>query len=247
MLKTDQTTANAKATKKMFEKKLYYRRWWNKVGFGRPPANRFATLQEYSKLIATLAKPQSLILEVGCGRGYGLQMLRSEGCTNLVGIDLAKVFMQAENTDFLVAEATHLPLRQDLLDIIFARKFVDTTDVKGCLKEFRGTLRDEGKLVIEVPNVKRLASRIYRALGLEPKYDARYFPHLNRASFQNLLCKSGFMIQRIRGDYIDIPAIGNALSRLSHGMLPRTFGRIRPNLCLHLMAVCSKKQEHDEE
>jgi SAM-dependent methyltransferase len=188
-----------------------------------------------------MAKHSSLILDVGCDSGLVAQMLESKGFRNLAGIDLANRFTHSLNISYSVAENTNLPFRSGTFDVIFARKFASMSDAALSLTEFHRILKDDGKLIIEVPNVKRLKSRLYRALSLTPPYPPKYFPHLHMTPFKRMLCEKNFSILEVKGDYVFIPMIGNVISALKLNRLERILGRMKPTLCLHLAAICKKR------
>lgn len=167
-------------------------------------------------------------------------MLESRGHHNLVGIDLANRFKPSSNISYVVAENTHLPFSTNSFNVIFARKFASISDTVESLGEFYRILKDDGKLVVEVPNVRRLKSRIYRALGLTPPYPPKYFPHLHMVPFKRILREKNFKILKVEGDYVFIPLAGNLISTLRLEVLERAIGQAKPNLCLHLFAICRK-------
>ncbi len=228
------------SSKEMFSKKLYYRKLWRHQKVLEPSRARLITFSEYARIISSLSEPSSFVLDVGCDSGIFARMLESKGHCNLVGIDLANRFKRRPNISFVVAENTHLPFRTESFNVIFARKFASISDTAESLGEFHKILKDDGKLIIEVPNVKRLKSRIYRALGLTPPYPPKYFPHLYLTPFKKILCEKNFKILRINGDYIFIPLIGNLISLFRFEGLERALGKLKPTLCLHLLAICKK-------
>jgi SAM-dependent methyltransferase len=166
---------NPNSKKDIFKKKRYYRRLWKQTKIGEPSRDRLTTLRELARDISAFSKSSSLILEVGCGSGTVLRMLESKGHKNLIGIELVNTFLRGQNTSFIVAETMHLPFRPDSLDIIIARRFVSISDVRKSLEEFYNILKNDGKLVIDVSNVKSLKSRVNNLLGL-PAYPEKYYP-----------------------------------------------------------------------
>ncbi|UCE96782.1 MAG: class I SAM-dependent methyltransferase [Candidatus Bathyarchaeota archaeon] len=229
----------------MFTKKLYYIKRWRQQRAREPTRSRVITFRGYARLILSMVESSSLILDVGCDSGVMARMLESEGEKNLVGIELVNRFKHGKDISFLLAENTHLPFRRKAFDLIFARKFVSIRDTKESLNEFHEILKDEGKLIIEVPNVQRLKSRIYTSLGLTPLYPQKYFPHLHLASFKKILYQRNFKILRIEGDYIFIPLIGRLLSYFRLDLLTKFLGQFKPTLCMHLFGVCEKRaREH---
>ena len=227
----------------MLKKKSYYIKLWKQLKVREPSRVRLATFSGYVKLVSSMCKPSSFILDVGCTFGAISHLLESEGYKNLVGIDLLNRFNRGQNISFIVAENTHLPFRRKSFDVIFARKFVSIPDLEESLMEFYENLKDDGILVIEVPNVKRLKSRIYEALGLTPTYprNVLYFPHLHLEPFKKILCQKNFIVLRIEGDHIFIPLIGNLFSLFRLDILLRILGQLSPTLCLHLFGICKRQ------
>ncbi len=231
-------------TNDMFQRKLYYRRLWKKQKLHQPMPSRLRTFEDYVRLVASLSEPSSLVLDVGCDSGIVARMLEAKGYHNLVGIDLANRFTHTSKISYVVAENTHLPFRNGVFDAIFARKFVSIPDTQRTLGELNRISRKDAKLVVEVPNVDRLKSRIYRLLGMTPNYAHKYFPHLTLSKFKDLLRGSQFDVLQARGDYVYIPIIGNILSRPRLEIVQRALGRARSTLCLHIYAVCGKSSSN---
>ncbi len=227
-------------TKDMYQKKLYYRRLWKRQKLRQPMPARLKTFADYVSLVASLSKSSSFILDVGCDSGIVARMLEAKGYNNLIGVDLANRFNHAPRVSYIVAENTHLPFRADVFDAIFARKFVSIPDTERSLDELSRVLKSDARLVVEVPNVDRLKSRILKLLGMTPKYAHKYFPHLTLGKFKTILRQSHFDVLQTRGDYVFIPIIGNILSRPKLDTVQRALGQARFTLCLHIYAVCRK-------
>ena len=232
---------NRNSEKEIFDKKLYYIRLWKHTGISEPSRDRLPKLREYARLISSFSKSSSLILEVGCGPGTVLRMLESKGCKNLIGIEPVNTFRREQNISFIVAETTHLPLRPDSIDIIFARRFVSVSDVRKSLEEFYNILKNYGKLVIDVVNVEMLKFRIYNLLGLTFSYPAKYYPRLHLALLKKILYESNFDVLRTGGDFVLVPLIGNLISLLRLEILQRAMGQLWPTLCVHISAVCRRR------
>jgi len=224
-----------------FSKKMHYKRWWRKVGFAEPSEARHKTFHNYAKLISSLSKPSSIILDVGCGNGTFLRMLKSEDVNHLIGTDLENVFQQEKDISFIVAETTHLPIRPESIDIAFAKRFVSVSDVRMSLRELSKTIKKDGKILVDVPNMNRLKSRIYRLLRLQVKFlGTKYYPHLHLTSFLRIVSENGLLILQTGGDFVSIPFLGYVTSRLHDGIIEDLIGRFRPDLCSHLFAVCKR-------
>ena len=229
-----------------FSMKRHYKRWWSKAGFAEPSGSRLRTFQNWARLISSLSKPSSVILDVGCGSGTLLRMLKSKGSNHLIGTDLENVFQQEEGISFIVAEATHLPLRRESVDIILAKRFVSVSDLRESLKELSQTIKKDGKILADVPNMERLKGRIYRLLGLELKFPGtKYYPRVHLKSFLRIIHENGLQVLQVGGDYVRIPFLGFVTSKLNNGLIEDIIGRAKPDLCSHILAICSKTNAHD--
>lgn len=236
-----QVCAVSRVAKGDLRKKLHYKIWWARVGFSEPSESRLRTFRKYSKVISSLSKPSSIILDVGCGSGTFLRMLKSESCSHLIGMDLEDVFRREKDISFVVAETTHLPFRPESVDIAFAKRFVSVSDFRKSLKELGGIIKTDGKILVDVPNIKRLKSRVYNSLGREMKFTGtKYFPRLDPTSFLKIVSENGLLVLRAGGDFVSIPFLGYVTSRLRDGIIEDLIGRFRPDLCSHLFAVCMR-------
>jgi ubiquinone/menaquinone biosynthesis C-methylase UbiE len=225
----------------IFAKKLYYVHRWRQQEVRSPSRVRLNTFHRYARLISAMSKPSAVILDVGCDSGILSRMLESEGMENLIGVELVNRFKHEQKISFVVCENTRLPFRRKSIDVIFARKFVSVQDVEGSLNTFHEVLKDEGRLFIEVPNVKRLKSRLYEALGLTPPYPPKYFPPLHLASFRKILHDTRFSLLKVEGDHVFVPLLGNLLHLFKLDKLENVLGLWKPTLCLHLLGICKKQ------
>lgn len=102
------------------------------------------------------------LLEVGCGRGYGLEVLASRTTTQ-VGIDLSLVFLKETQRDFpriSFAQATGaaLPLSDSSFDSIVAFDVIEhIEDDLAFLNELKRLGRNQALIAISTPN-KLIAS-----------------------------------------------------------------------------------------
>lgn len=100
------------------------------------------------------------VLELGCGVGYGSYFLLKKGAKIVIGVDisrrairLAKKSYRCESVDFIIADATNLPFRNDHFDAITSMGVLDhLPSVLDTMHECRRVLRNEGKLICSVLN-----------------------------------------------------------------------------------------------
>ena len=224
-----------------FGKKRHYKRWWRRAGFAEPAGSRLRTFHNWAKLISALSEPSSIILDVGCGSGTVLRMLKSKGIDGLIGTDLENVFQREKGLSFIVAEVTHLPLRRGSIDIALAKRFVSVSDLKEGLRELAQTIKKDGRILVDVPNMRRLKGRLYRLLGLQLKFPGtKYYPRLHLKSLLRIIRETDLQVLHVEGDYVRIPFLGLVTSRLSNGFIEEVIGRAKPNLCSHILAICCR-------
>ena len=68
-------------------------------------------------------KPSDRILDLGCGDGLDIQLLRDYGCTNMVGVDISTKLLHAARKRnpgirFFRASAVTLPFPDATFDIV---------------------------------------------------------------------------------------------------------------------------------
>jgi SAM-dependent methyltransferase len=103
-----------------------------------------------------------VVLDAGCGEGYGLRMLAEAGAARVVGVDLeAPVIAHVHGTyaaadpriEAHVAELMDLPLDDDEVDLTVSFQVIEHLhDIPGYLRSLRRVTRPGGTVVIATPN-----------------------------------------------------------------------------------------------
>jgi SAM-dependent methyltransferase len=114
-------------------------------------------------LVSCTFQPTDRIVEVGCGRGHFLSLLRTWGYPNLAGCDL-KDQLDAEFRDFEFHpsefSSTKLPFSDDSVDAIVSMHVIEHLENPwNHVRELRRILRPGGHLLIGYPTAKDLVSR----------------------------------------------------------------------------------------
>jgi len=100
------------------------------------------------------------VLDLGCGVGYGTDMLKSAGATEVVGIDRsieAITYGRERHADFqpdyLLADAESLPLRDLQFDVVVSFETLEhVVDYRHMLAEAKRVMRPGGLLILSTPN-----------------------------------------------------------------------------------------------
>lgn len=102
-----------------------------------------------------------VILDAGCGEGYGLAMLRDAGAMRVVGADLDEQVVshvRARYADDRVVEAVQcelmaLPLADGEVDMTVSFQVIEHLhDIPGYLRSLRRVTRPDGEVLIATPN-----------------------------------------------------------------------------------------------
>lgn len=133
-------------------------------------------------------KPGSKILEVGCGRGAGARLILknfrpSRLCALDIDIDMvhkAKDYLsrdELERTFLHVADAQHLPFREESLDAVFGFGFLHhVPNWRGSLAELARVLKTGGVYYIEELYPALYQNVITKRILVHPRED-RFLSH----------------------------------------------------------------------
>lgn len=100
---------------------------------------------------------QGRTLEVGCGRGYGLEIIGSH-CTQWVGLDVSALFLsEAQRTwpqkDFILADGVALPFASHTFDTVIAFEVIEhVQDDRGFLSGLKRVANSQGRIIVSTPN-----------------------------------------------------------------------------------------------
>jgi SAM-dependent methyltransferase len=139
------------------------------------------------------------LLDIGCGTGANLPMLRScvENYGHVTGLDFsplalrfARRHLESSNASLVRGDGLRLPFRTDGFDAVTMLDVLEhLSDDRRALREVHRVLRPGGALVWSVPAYQRLWSAHDEAL--------HHFRRYEYHALRRLLRDSGFKIQRI--------------------------------------------------
>lgn len=152
----------------------------------------------YSKLLADSgARPDSIVADVGCGKGGFLAHLKSAGYGRLCAVEVdprcAEIAREQHGADVRVGSADQIPFADSSIDVLVAAQVMEhLDDVHKSLKECYRVLRPDGLLLIEVPDTSRYATtRLYDFAWVALMEHVNHFtPH----SLAQVLQSEGFQV-----------------------------------------------------
>ena len=104
-------------------------------------------------------KAGDIVVDIGCGSGMQLQEMSKNGYALAVGIDvnlnaaLHGRKKSIENTDFIIADARHLPVKASCVDRIICAEIIEhVKEPDQLIQEISRVLKDGGVVVITTPN-----------------------------------------------------------------------------------------------
>jgi len=100
-----------------------------------------------------------IIVDIGCGSGVQLQEIGRKEYALAVGIDVSLNAVlhgrkkSIKNTDFIIADAQHLPVKSSCVDKIVCAEIIEhVKEPDNLIKEISRILKDGGEVVITTPN-----------------------------------------------------------------------------------------------
>lgn len=191
-----------------YSKEIYNQDYFTKndTGVGRNFFDQWSSFYDAARFIPEIRmikrfKDRGKVLDIGCATGVFLEMISKEGFEPY-GIDISSFII-----DYLKISYGFHVFSGQLNDVGFEEKVFDVVTMHHILEhlpdpakflndEVRPILKDDGILVVEVPNFRSFESKINR----EEWEDLRPEEHLAQFTPQTLrLCleKAGFKIKRI--------------------------------------------------
>ncbi len=144
--------------------------------------------------LASSAKQQAKILDIGCASGQMMQLLNANGFSNLTGIDISEEAIQACNRQGIknvsVMDAKKLAFQDSTFDTILASDVLEhIQDDAAALRDWNRVLMRGGRLIIFVPAFNFLWS----------KHDEtnHHYRRYSKLELLHQLQQAGFSVERI--------------------------------------------------
>ena len=167
-------------------------------------------LQRYKKALDFISS-ESIILDAGCGYGYGAFIL-SKKAKKVIAVDIstealdyAKNRYKRKNIEYLLGDLETIDLSKFTFDFIICLEVIE--HIKNpllVLRKFRKWIKKKGFLLISTPNGKN-------QYATNPYHVRTY----GEEEIIKILKKSGFKVNEVYGQYPLLGTIAFLLSKLS--------------------------------
>lgn len=163
-----------------------------------------------------LGRADAVMLDIGCGIGKNLTVLRNNGIRSALGFDIVGELVDIARNEFgldnvFVANANDIPVSDSSIDVCLLYNTIEhCSDPERVLHEVRRILTQKGVLYMDVPNARSMGDRIFRWGGILFYGKTSHIQKFTRKSMERLLELSGFRIVELktkRGIFIDYPQL----------------------------------------
>lgn len=143
--------------------------------------------------------PSGTVLDVGCGRGWMLSILKDAGYT-VIGTELTEgsATFAKKNLllDIRVGKFEDLNIRDSSVDVLtMYHCFEHLHSPKEILKKAKSVLKDDGYLLISVPNFGSLQSQLSKGKWFHLDVP-RHLYHYSVGSLESLIEEAGFEVTK---------------------------------------------------
>lgn len=154
-------------------------------------------------------KTDSNVLDIGCGDGFWLDILRNMGFSHLKGIDLSDIHLKrAENKNHDVEKMSVLELPdswKEKFDVILMVDLLEhLSDVKSALEKVGELLKPGGKLIFNTVVCDSVVRRIKRIVFKEDRlyqskqYDQTHVQPFTKKSLLSCMMESNYKIREMK-------------------------------------------------
>lgn len=144
----------------------------------------------------------AIVLDAGCGEGYGLPMLAEAGAGRVIGVDLEPTVVDHVAATYAVdprieahcAELMALPLGDDEVDLVVSFQVIEHLhDIDGYLASLRRVTRPGGRVLIATPN------RLTFTPGSDTPVNPFHTREFTASELTDQLESSGLVVEMVHG------------------------------------------------
>lgn len=146
-------------------------------------ASEFHWNEKFKKVISFFNPKGKIILDVGCGDGKLLEMIKNAKIC--VGLDISKsqFWKNSPNLQFICGDCRFLPFKDRTFDIVVSTELIEhlhPEDAKIMLREINRILKDGGILVLTTPRKRSLSLLLVPIFTLIDLIYSLYNPKLRK-------------------------------------------------------------------
>lgn len=186
------------------------------------------------------------IIDIGCGEGVFIDELRKIGFKNIIGVD-----KNYSSKIVIRGDIMNLPFRNNSFDVALLLDIIEHIPLesqKSAVNEVKRIIKNNGLLIVSVPNLAHLASRIRFFLKGKLVRTASVEKHPGDRpiyEFINLFKKEGFVLLYRKGFFLTLPILYKLIQRKPSNFiwlfkLLNTFFNV-PNLCFLNILIFEKE------
>jgi SAM-dependent methyltransferase len=163
---------------------------------------RHVVAYELATALVRTQRPR-VVLDAGCGEGYGLRMLAEAGAPRVVGVDLEEPVVAHVRATYAAhdprievhtAELMQLPLADDEVELTVSFQVIEHLhDIPGYLRSLRRVTRPGGQVVIATPN------RLTFTPGSDVPVNPFHTREFTAAELRDELTASGLQVMELLG------------------------------------------------
>jgi len=160
-------------------------------GTGGCDTKRYET---YEKCLTPYLNQESIIVDVGCGKGQLVKYLIDRGFTNARGVELDKRMVEIATQQGIPVHkgtASKLSLNANSIDLlIYTHVFEHLWDLDDAIEQAKNCLKNNGLMFIEVPNAPNYSqARVFDYFWISM---AEHINHFSDYYLEMLMIKHGF-------------------------------------------------------
>lgn len=198
--------------------------------------------QSYGKIgqrqmtMASLADKNQKILDLGCGTGNFIELLKQKNAS-VEGVDISTKATKIAKKKGLKIKTADLhktfPYSKNNFDTITAGEIIEHIyDTDFFLREIKRILKPNGFLILSTPNIATFGRRLMLLFGINPiietslEHSAGHIRYFTKKSLEQLLNKHGLEIIKFTSDTINFTNNGIVHSNVLAKIFPKFGARI---------------------
>ena len=162
---------------------------------GQESSYDLARLREIAALVRPYLSPEARILDVGCGNGRLLAVLKENGFPRVLGLDpsprCGDIASRLYGVRVLTGTLSDFPVPDKSVDFLIAAGVLEhLRDLRVALRRLKAVLPERGRIFLEVPDATRFASSENAPFQ---EFSTEHINFFSPASLTNLMRSEGFV------------------------------------------------------